>query len=88
MPDPFASFGGFISLPAEAALPILPSDTDPIAQTPKAVFIGTGGTLVARGINASVDVTFRNLPAGSILPFRPGFIRATGTTAGELLALY
>ena len=35
-----------------------------------------------------VDVTFRNLPAGSILPFRPGFIRATGTTAGELLALY
>ena len=37
---------------------------------------------------ASADVTFRNVPSGSVLPFRPGFVRATGTTAADIVALY
>lgn len=88
MPDPFATYAGFISLPADNAAPLIPSDTDAIAQTPKAIYVGTAGHIVMRGVNAASDVTFKNVPAGSILRFRPGFVRATGTTAADLLALY
>ena len=66
----------------------MPHDTNPVAITPKALFIGTGGHLVVRGVNGSADVTFRNLASGSVLPFRPGFVRATGTTASDIVALY
>lgn len=88
MPDPFAQFADSVTTPAEDAAAIVPHDTDPITTTPKALFIGTGGNIVMRGINGSADVTFKNLPSGSVLPFRPGFIRATGTTAADIVALY
>lgn len=88
MPDPFATYAGFLTLPADNAVPITPSDTDAIAQTPKAIYVGTAGHIVMRGINAATDVSFKNVPAGSILRFRPGFICATGTTAADILALY
>ena len=88
MPDPFASYAGTITLPSDNATPLIPSDTDAIAQTPKAIYIGTAGHIVMRGVNAASDVTFKNVPAGTILRFRPGFVRASGTTAADLLALY
>jgi len=88
MPDPFAASADAVSAPARDAAPLVPHDTNPIAVTPKALFIGTGGHLVARGVNGVADVTFRNLASGSILPFRPGFVRATGTTAADIVALY
>ena len=48
---------------------------------------GTGGTLVVRGVDASADVTFRNVAAGQVLEVRARYIRATGTTAADLVAL-
>lgn len=88
MPDPFAASADAVSAPARDAAPLVPHDTNPVAITPKALFIGTGGHLVVRGVNGSADVTFRNLASGSVLPFRPGFVRATGTTASDIVALY
>lgn len=88
MPDPFATYAGTIDLPADAASVLTPSDTDAIAQTPKAIYVGGAGHIVARGIASTADVVFRNVPAGTVLRFRPGFVRATGTTATDLLALY
>jgi hypothetical protein len=55
---------------------------------PKALFVGTGGDLVARGVGGGADVTFKNLASGSLLPFRAEYVRATGTTAQHILALY
>lgn len=88
MPDPFATYVGALDLPAQAAIQLIPSDTDAIAQTPKAIYVGGAGHIVMRGITGTADVIFRNVPAGTVLRFRPGFVRATGTTATDILALY
>lgn len=77
-----------LSSPATQALAVTPHDVNAIAGTPKALFIGTGGNLVVRGVNDTADITFKNLPAGSVLPFRAQYVRATGTTASDIVALY
>ena len=66
---------------------MVPHDVNPIA-VPKALFVGGGGDLVLRGVADAGDVTFKNLAAGSVLPFRAQFVRATGTTASSIVALY
>jgi hypothetical protein len=88
MPDPFAASADSVTSPAEDGAALVPHDTNPVVTTPKALFIGTGGHIVMRGVNGTADITFRNVPSGSVLPFRPGFVRATGTTAADIVALY
>jgi len=65
---------------------IVPHDTDPLPVVPKAIYVGTGGDVVLRGIGSDQDVTFRNVPAGLDLMVRASHVRATGTTASDLVA--
>lgn len=88
MSDPFAGLVDGVTAPATRGVAVTPHDSDPLADAPKALFIGTGGDLVVRGINDAADVTFKNLPSGSVLPFRAQLVRATGTTASAIVALY
>jgi hypothetical protein len=87
MSDPFAGLVDGVSAPATRALAVTPSDTTPLPNLPKALFIGGGGDLVARGMNDDRDTVFRGLAAGAILPFRASFVRATGTSATHIVAL-
>jgi len=41
-----------------------------------------------RGVNGEADQVWKNVPSGAILPFRAQYVRATGTTAADILALY
>jgi hypothetical protein len=66
---------------------ITPHDTDPLPVVPKAIYVGTGGDVTLRGIGAEADVTFRNLPSGYYFCVRASHVRATGTTATDLVAL-
>jgi hypothetical protein len=88
MADAFAGAADAVFAPATRGVAVVPHDGNPLADIPKALFVGVGGDLVARGVNDNADVTFRNLGAGSVLPFRARFVRATGTTAGSIVALY
>jgi hypothetical protein len=74
-----------VSAPATRAVAVVPHDVNAIA-VPKALFVG--GDLVVRGVHDNADVTFKNLGAGTVLPFRARFVRATGTTASSIVALY
>lgn len=73
--------------PAARAAAVAPHDSNPLAEPAKALFVGTGGDVAARGVGGG-DVVFRNVPGGTVLPFRAQFVRATGTTAADILALY
>lgn len=88
MADPFANLGDQVSAPATRAVAVVPHDTTPLADIPKALFVGTGGTITMRGVNGSTDQSWKNVASGSILPLRAQFVRATGTTAADILALY
>ena len=88
MADPFANTADQLTAPATRAVPVTPDDAAPLADPPKALFVGTGGTLVLRGIADGADAVWKNVASGGIVPLRARFVRATGTTATDILALY
>jgi hypothetical protein len=53
----------------------------------KRLYVGSGGDVVAlmEGLTA---VTFKNVPAGTVLPIRCVGVAASGTTAGSILRLW
>ncbi|NNM76654.1 hypothetical protein HJG53_07045 [Sphingomonas sp. ID1715] len=88
MTDYFSGHADSVVAPATRGVAVTPHDVNALADIPKALFVGVGGDLVGRGVNDTGDLTFKNLPAGSVLPFRAKFVRATGTTAASIVALY
>jgi len=91
MADRFGSFGDTVSSPATRATAIVPSDANDLIDIPKGIFVGAGGDITMVGLNApasATGITWKNVPAGSLIPFRARRIMATGTTAANMLALY
>jgi hypothetical protein len=73
--------------PARNAFSVTPDDTNALASLPKAIYVGTGGNITLRGVDSTQDVIFYNVSNGSIIDIRAKFIRATGTTASNLIGL-
>ncbi|MDF7777414.1 hypothetical protein P1X14_19310 [Sphingomonas sp. AOB5] len=88
MADQFSNHADQVSAPATRAVAITPHDGNALTDIPKALFVGTGGNITMRGVNGASDQLWKNVPSGSLLPFRAQYVRATGTTAADLLALY
>lgn len=88
MPDAFAGAADAVHAPSTRAVAVVTHDTNPLADVPKALFVGTGGAIVMRGVGGGADVTWKNVPSGAILPFRALYVRATGTSAADIVALY
>lgn len=87
MSDRFDSLLDTPSQPARHAFAITPHATNEVDPLPKAVFVGTGGHIVGRPVGSAADVTFKNLANGQILDVRFQYIRASGTTAADLVGL-
>jgi hypothetical protein len=86
MSDPFTSFSDSPAGPAANPYLVVPHDANPLPVVPKGIYVGTGGDVTLRGVGADADVTYRNLPNASFIAVRAAFVRATGTTAGNLIA--
>lgn len=86
MEDRFENFMPGISAPATRAVQAVPSDTETLPFLPRALYVGGAGDLAMRGRGGG-DTIWRNVPAGTLLPFRAAMILATGTTATDILAL-
>lgn len=64
---------------------ITPHDSNQIIP-PFALYVGVGGDIVA--VNRSGQtITFKGVPTGAILPIRPKILKATGTTATDIVGL-
>jgi hypothetical protein len=87
MADQFSGTLDSVSSPASRGVAVVPHDVNALADVPKALFVGTGGNLVLRG-SGNADLLFKNVPDGSVLPFRAQYVRATGTSAADIVALY
>jgi hypothetical protein len=88
MADAFANTNDAVSAPARRAAAVTPDDTNPLGNIPKAIYVGTGGTIVMCGVDDTVDQVWKNVPSGTVLPFRVAYLRASGTSAADILALY
>lgn len=73
--------------PAIAATAVTPHDTNAIAVA-RALFVGTGGNVTLRVDDDDADVVFKNVASGATLPVKAKYVRATGTTAADIVALY
>lgn len=85
--DPFRDTADTSLGSARAPYTVVPHDGDELSIIPKALYVGTGGTVVVRGVAGDADVVFRNVASGQVLDVRPRFVRATGTTATDIVAL-
>lgn len=86
MSDPFNDPSLSLSDPVSSAYSVTPHASNALPYITRAVYIGGTGTLVCRLDKDSSDVTFVGLPAGTILPIRAEYIRAT-STATNIIAL-
>lgn len=86
MTDNFASETDTLASSARRPYAVSPDDSTPLALVPKGIYVGTGGDVTLRGVDATADVTYRNLPDASYIAVRASHVRATGTTAVDLIA--
>jgi hypothetical protein len=70
----------------EGAFAITPSDGTALAQPCRAIFIGGTGNLTVI-TNAGQTVLFSNVPVG-VLAISCSYVKATGTTATNLVGMY
>ena len=84
--DDFANNCALATTPARNALSVTPTDNDQ-NRVSKALYIGGAGDIAIRMVEGA-DVTFVGVPAGTVLPIQALQIKATGTTATSIIALY
>lgn len=72
--------------PATLAVAVTPHDTNKLEITSRALYVGGAGN-VSVNMGGQV-VTFVGVNAGQILPIRTSLVRATLTTATNIVAMY
>lgn len=85
--DKFKNTTDSLIASARDCFEIVPSNTAEIAKVTKAIYVGNGGDITVHAIDSVTDVTFTNVPTGTILPVRASHIRANGTTATGIIGL-
>ncbi|WP_427966473.1 spike base protein, RCAP_Rcc01079 family [Altererythrobacter sp.] len=85
--DNFQSSSDSLISPAQICFAVTPDDAQDLAMVTKAIYIGLGGDVTLRSVDNTDDVTFANVPTGAILDVRVSAVRATGTTASNIVGL-
>lgn len=76
--------------PSQYPFAVTPSDTAFIltnGKLCKGFYVGTAGNVAVERADGTA-VVFANVPAGSVLPVMTRRIKATGTTASDIVALF
>jgi len=73
--------------PAQDAAAIVPNDATVLDPPARALWVGTAGnlTVVTR---LGTEVTFSNVPAGTLIEVSVSKVKSTSTTAGSIVGMY
>ncbi|MDE3080161.1 MAG: hypothetical protein KGI94_09050 [Paracoccaceae bacterium] len=85
--DSFKDFPNTPVSPVRDAVPVTPDDATPLSAMTRALYVAQAGD-VAVTMAGGQDVIFAAVPGGTLLPIRVTDVKATGTTASGLLALW
>ena len=83
--DKFVSQNKGLGSPLTAGEAVTPHDTNELAKVSRALYIGVTGDVVVV-MQDGTTLTFKAVPVG-LLPVRVKVVKATGTTATNILAL-
>lgn len=83
----FANGGIGLSAPASSAAVVTPNNSTDLTYVTRALFVGGAGNIVVTMVDG-VDCTFTGVAAGSVLPIRVSRVKATSTTATNIVALW
>jgi hypothetical protein len=85
--DPYPGTVASPAGPHNHAAAVTPSDANDLANVASAVYVGGAGALVV--ITAGGEtVTFAAVPAGTTIPLRVARVKATGTAATSIVAVW
>ena len=84
--DTFESYQRGLNAPAREAFAISPDDSAELDYVTRAIYVGGGGDLEVVMLGGT-QVTFQNLPAGTVLPCSIRQVRAQNTSATALIGL-
>lgn len=73
-------------LPARIAYAVVSNDDAALNPLPRGIYVGTGGDVTVRPAGSAADVTYKNMSDCSYIGIRVSHVRATGTTASNLVA--
>lgn len=72
---------------ADDGFAVTPDNDGVFDPVPRALWIGTGGDVAVR-TKRGTALTLTNVPDGTLLPLSVDQVKATGTTAQDIVALY
>jgi hypothetical protein len=75
------------TVPAWSAAAVVPSDSVEINCT-RGLFVGVGGNITVDMAVQGSNITFVNVPSGTLLPLQVTRVYLAGTSASSILALY
>ncbi len=87
MNDKYARTSNSLIAPAGTSFDITLDDSVAIPTISKAIYIGTGGDLTVRLVHDESDRIFKNIASGAILDLRISHVRATGSSAADIIGL-
>jgi len=87
MNDKYARTTSSLIAPAGSSFVITPDDSASLPVISKALYVGTGGDLTIQLVHDASDRVFKNVANGAILDVRASHVRATGTTAADIVGL-
>lgn len=85
--DQFSALKPSLSDPCSTGAAVTPHDTSELTDITRMIYVGGAGTLTV--VTAAGDtLAFGAVTAGSLLPLRVKIIKATGTSATNIVALW
>lgn len=88
MADAFSDRQSGLESPAGDAAAITPDDSNDLPTSARAIYVGGGGDIVLDTVKGETSILFKAVPQGTILPVRAKRVRASSTTATNLIALW
>lgn len=86
MTDRFETLSPGLEAPASDGFAITPHDANDLAEMTRALYVGGAGAL-AIVLASGASVTLSGVAGGTVLPLRLRQVKATGTTATNLVGL-
>lgn len=79
---------GDLASPAYHAAAVTPNDNTDLTFVTRAVYVGGAGNITVNMADGTAGIVFSAVPVGTVLPIAVSRIKATGTTATLLVAIW